>query len=250
MIELAAVELIALAIAALLIGISKTALPGAGTLSVAIFASVLPARESTAAILLLLLTGDVLAVWTYRREVDFAALRRLVPTVLAGMVLGAVFLYFANDEVMRRVIGGMLLVLTLFTLWLMRRGVLSDHTTLTNPKVRGVYGTLGGFTTMAANSGGAVMTLYFLAARFDMVRLVATQAWFFFIVNLMKLPFSIGIGLLKIEVLPILAGLAPVVLIGGFIGRRWIMKMDQTWFNRIIIALTVLSCLYLLLPRA
>ncbi|HLR55652.1 MAG TPA: sulfite exporter TauE/SafE family protein, partial [Actinomycetales bacterium] len=136
--------------------------------------------------------------------------------------------------------------LTLLTLLLMQRGVLSDHTTLTNPKVRGVYGTLGGFTTMAANAGGPVMTLYFLAARFDVVQLVATQAWFFFIVNVLKLPFSLGIGLLNVKVLPILAALAPVVIIGGLIGRRWIVRMNQTWFNRIIVVLTILSCLYLL----
>lgn len=246
MIELTALELCALGFAALLIGISKTALPGAGTLSVAIFATVLPARESTAAILLLLLVGDVLAVWTYRHDADFKALRRLVPTVLVGMVIGATFLYLADDTVMRRAIGGILLILTLFTLWLMRRGVLSDHTTLTNPKVRGVYGTLGGFTTMAANAGGPVMTLYFLAARFDVVRLVATQAWFFFIVNVLKLPFSLGIGLLQVNVLPVLAMLAPLVIVGGLIGRRWVVRVDQTWFNRIIIALTLISCLYLL----
>ena len=246
MIELTALELCALGFAALLIGISKTALPGAGTLSVAIFATVLPARESTAAILLLLLVGDVLAVWTYRHDADFKALRRLVPTVLVGMVIGVTFLYLADDTVMRRAIGGILLILTLLTLWLMRRGVLSDHTTLTNPKVRGVYGTLGGFTTMAANAGGPVMTLYFLAARFDVVRLVATQAWFFFIVNVLKLPFSLGIGLLQVNVLPVLAMLAPLVIIGGLVGRRWVVRVDQTWFNRIIIALTLISCLYLL----
>ncbi|HLR55883.1 MAG TPA: sulfite exporter TauE/SafE family protein [Actinomycetales bacterium] len=246
MVELATAEILALGLAALLIGISKTALPGAGTLSVAIFATVLPARQSTAAILLLLLVGDVIAVWTYRRDADFAALRRLIPTVLVGMVVGATFLYFADDTIMRRAIGAILLALTLLTLLLMQRGVLSDHTTLTSPKVRGVYGTLGGFTTMAANAGGPVMTLYFLAARFDVVRLVATQAWFFFTVNVLKLPFSLGIGLLNVKVLPILAALAPVVIIGGLIGRRWIVRMNQTWFNRVIVVLTILSCLYLL----
>lgn len=246
MIELAAPELVALGIAALLIGISKTSLPGAGTLSVVIFASVLPARESTAALLVLLLIGDVQAVWKYRRDADTATLRRLIPTVLGGMVLGALFLYLANDTVMRRSIGAILLVLTLLTLWFMRRGVLSGHATLTNPAVRGFYGALGGFTTMAANAGGPVMTLYFIAARFDMVRLVATQAWFFFIVNALKLPFSIGIGLLKVAVLPVLAALSPLVLLGGVIGRRWIMRMDQTWFNRVIIVLAILSSLYLM----
>jgi len=40
-------DLSLLALAASLVGLSKTALPGAGTLSVAVFAAVLPARQST-----------------------------------------------------------------------------------------------------------------------------------------------------------------------------------------------------------
>lgn len=246
MTDLGPLAISGLAIAAFLIGVSKTALPGAGTLSMAIFATVLPARESTAAILPLLITGDVIAVWIYRHDANFKALRRLIPTVIIGMVVGAFFLYYSNDLVMRRAIGGILLLLTILTLWFMRSGVLSGDSTIANPKVRGVYGTLGGFTTMAANAGGPVMTLYFLAARFDVIKLVATQAWFFFIVNLAKLPFGIGVGLLKPDILPLLALLAPLVIIGGFIGRRWLMQVDQTLFNRMIVVLTILSCLYLL----
>lgn len=235
-----------LAAAALLIGVSKTALPGAATISVAAFAAVLPARESTAALLVLLIVGDLVAVWTYRRDVDIKALLRLVPSVAVGLVAGAAFLAFANDTVMRRSIGVILLVLTALTLYLMQRGTLSSESALTNPSVRGVYGILGGFTSMAANAGGPVMTLYFVAARFDVVRFIATQAWFFFVINVTKLPFSIGLGLLKREVLPVLAALAPLVLLGAFAGRRWVRRFDRRRFTRVVVVLTVLSSLYLL----
>lgn len=244
--EPAATTWAALAAAALLIGIAKTALPGAATLAVAIFAAVLPARESTAALLVLLLVGDLVAIWTYRRDADVAVLRRLVPAVLVGLALGALFLWWADDLVMRRTIGAILLVLTAGTLLLMRRGALSADGAVANPRIRGFYGTLGGFTSMAANAGGPVMTLYFLAARFDVVRFLATQAWFFFAINVAKLPFSIGLGLLKLEVLPILAMLTPIVLLGAFLGRRWVKRFDKATFDRVIIALTILSSLYLL----
>src|SRR5699024_6156357 len=99
MTDLVSLAMSGLAIGAFLIGVSKTALPGAGTLSMTIFAPVLPARESTAAILPLLITGDVIAVWIYRHEANFKALRRLIPTVIVGMVVGAFFLYYSNDLV-------------------------------------------------------------------------------------------------------------------------------------------------------
>ena len=51
----------ALGLAAVVIGISKTALPGGSILAIALFAAVLPARTSTAATLLLLMVGDVFA---------------------------------------------------------------------------------------------------------------------------------------------------------------------------------------------
>lgn len=60
--------LILMAAAAAIIGYSKTALGGLGVVAVAIFATVLPARESTAAILMILIVGDVIACWHYRRD--------------------------------------------------------------------------------------------------------------------------------------------------------------------------------------
>ena len=79
-----------LAAGALIVGISKTALPGAVTVAVALFATALPARESTAALLVLLLVGDLFAVWMYRRTVDWAVLRKLIWPALIGVAVGAV----------------------------------------------------------------------------------------------------------------------------------------------------------------
>ena len=153
------------------------------------------------------------------------------------------FLAFADNTTMRRTIGVILLALTALTLWGMRRSL--DAAAAQGSWARAGYGALGGFTTMAANSGGPVMTLYFLAARFDMMRFLGTQAWFFFLVNIAKLPFSVGLGLLSTDMLPLLL-LVPVTLSGAWLGRVTVRRLDQTWFNRIIIALTIVSSLYLL----
>lgn len=56
---------IVLVTAAATIRVSKTALPGSATLAVALFAAVLPVKESTGTMLVLLLVGDVLAIWMY-----------------------------------------------------------------------------------------------------------------------------------------------------------------------------------------
>ena len=243
MIELTALTWGVLITGALLVGVAKTALPGLATFVAAMFAAVLPARESTAVLLVLLMTGDLVAIWVYRRDADFKTLLRLAPPVIAGLVLGATFLAWADNTTMRRTIGVILLALTALTLWSMRRGL--DDAAQSVPARIG-YGALGGFTTMAANAGGPVMTLYFLAARFDMIRFLGTQAWFFFLINVAKLPFSLGLGLLGGEMLVPLLVLAPVVLLGTWLGRVMIRRIDETWFTRAIIALTIVSSLYLL----
>ena len=103
-------------------GYAKTSIGGLATISVAIFASVMPTRESTAALLLVLIVGDVFAVWQYRRQCDWSILRRLVPSVLPGLALGAAFLAVVDDALLRRSIGAMLLALTAVQLVLTSRG--------------------------------------------------------------------------------------------------------------------------------
>ena len=113
---LTATTWILLMVVAALCGIAKTALPGAATVAVALCTAVLPAKESTGAILLMLMTGDLLAVWSYRRDADFRMLRRLVPAVLTGVGAGALFLHLASNDSTRRLIGVILLLLVAITL--------------------------------------------------------------------------------------------------------------------------------------
>src|SRR3954470_17688775 len=107
----------ALAAAAVLVGFSKTAVSGANTVSLAIFAAVLPARASTGALLPILIAGDVLAVLTYRRHAHWPTLWRLFPAVAGGVVLGTAFLAFADDGAVRTSIGAILLLMAGVTLW-------------------------------------------------------------------------------------------------------------------------------------
>ncbi|MGE6737094.1 TSUP family transporter, partial [Streptomyces sp. NPDC059900] len=110
-------EFAALAAAALLVGFSKTAVSGANTVSLAVFAAVLPARDSTGVLLPILIAGDVLAVLTYRRHAHWPTLWRLFPAVAGGVVVGTVFLMWAGDAAVRTSIGAILLLMAAVTVW-------------------------------------------------------------------------------------------------------------------------------------
>lgn len=239
-----------LALGAVVIGLSKAALPGAGTIAVALFAAALPAKQSTGTILLLLIVGDAFALWAYRRHADLRALVRLIPAVVVGMLLGVVFLAAAPDALVRRVIGVILLVVIAVTLWRRRAasGPPADARARPHPAVAAVYGSLGGFTTMVANAAGPIMSMYFLALRFPVQAFLGTAAWFFAIVNVSKIPFSVGLGLITPSGLVIVAALVPLVVVGAFAGRAIATRIPQRLFERLVIVLTVIGALYLLLP--
>ncbi|MBW8091697.1 sulfite exporter TauE/SafE family protein [Streptomyces hygroscopicus subsp. hygroscopicus] len=252
-------EFAALAAASILVGFSKTAVSGANTVSLAIFAAVLPARESTGVLLPLLIVGDVLAVRTYRRHAHWGTLWRLFPAVAAGVVVGTVFLLWAGDAAVRTSIGAILLLMAGVTLWRRRTAARAD--TPAAPVVpaapdtdgagarlkAGSYGVLGGFTTMVANAGGPVMSLYLLSAGFRKLGFLGTSAWFFLIVNVAKVPFSVGLGLIDGRSLLLDALLALFVVPGAFIGKACVDRINQKLFERLVIAATVLGGLQLLL---
>ncbi|GAA4986140.1 sulfite exporter TauE/SafE family protein [Kineococcus glutinatus] len=237
-----------LALAACLVGFAKTAIGGAASISVALFAAVLPAKESTGALLPLLLVGDVLAISAYRRHADWSLLVRLFPSVAVGVGAGALFVSAVDDTVMRRTIGAVLLVLVAVHVVRQRRagGVLVAPTGAARHVAAAVFGVLAGFTTMVANAGGAVMSLYLLTMGLGMMGFLGTTAWFFGLVNAFKVPFSVGLGLIGTSSLLLCAALAPFVVAGGLLGRRVVGRLDQGLFSRIVLVVTVLSGLNLL----
>ncbi|MHB9857734.1 sulfite exporter TauE/SafE family protein [Streptomyces sp. YIM S03343] len=241
----------ALALAALLVGFSKTAVSGANTISLAIFAAVLPARASTGVLLPLLICGDVLAVATYRRHAHWPTLWRLFPAVAAGVVAGTLFLLWADDGVVRTSIGAILLLMAAVTVWRRRtaeREPEPDEVTGGAGRVKArSYGVLGGFTTMVANAGGPVMSMYLLSAGFRKLGFLGTSAFFFLIVNVSKVPFSAGLGLIDGHSLLLDAALAVFVVPGALLGKWAVGRINQRLFEQLVIAATVVGGLQLLL---
>ncbi|MEU9596587.1 sulfite exporter TauE/SafE family protein [Streptomyces sp. NPDC048109] len=244
-------EFAALAFAALLVGFSKTAVSGANTVSLAIFAAVLPARASTGILLPVLIAGDVLAVLTYRRHAHWPTLWRLFPAVGVGVVVGTLFLVWADDAVVRTSIGVILLFMARVTVWRRRQADTAERpdevASRTGRAKARSYGVLGGFTTMVANAGGPVMSMYLLSAGFRKLGFLGTSAFFFLIVNVSKLPFSAGLGLIDGHSLLLDAVLVVFVVPGALLGKWAVNRINQRLFERLVIAATVVGGLQLLL---
>ncbi len=245
-----------LASGAAIVGFSKTAIGGAAMIAVAFYAMVLPTRESTGVLLVLLMTGDVIAIWSYRRHADWPLLGKLVLPVLAGIIAGALFLARVPAGWVAPAIGIIVVVMAVLEIAqrLRRRrggpGPQPASPATSAPSGPGGgrgFGALAGFTTMVANAGGPVMSLYLLRANLGVVRFVGTLAWFFAVVNLIKLPFSIGLGLVQPSRFALILTLIPAVLAGAFLGRWLITRIPRAAFEWTILLVTLLTGIILIL---
>lgn len=234
--------------AAFVIGVSKTSVGGVAVLAVAIFGQLMPAKESTAAVLLLLIIGDVVGVLAYRKHADWGLLKKLLPAVLPGIALGALFVHFVPDVGLKKFIGAILVVMLVLQLWSRRKPVAPDEgVKAMHPAATIGTGVAAGFTTMTANAAGPVMSLYLLAARVDKVRFLGTGAFYYLIINLTKVPFSAALGLFHVSTLWLTLILVPVVLLGAWLGRFLITKVSQVWFERLTLAATAVAAVSMLL---
>jgi len=242
-----------LAVAAVAVGFAKTAINGAGALAVVLYAWVLPARESTGLLLPVLLAADLVAVAVYRAHADWRVLARMFPWVAVGVVLGAVFVSRADDRTMQITIGITLLVLTAVetvrTARERRSGVAATVPEAQRAKhgLAAGAGVLAGLTTMVANAASAVTSLYFLLSGLSMLRFLGTAAWFFLVVNLFKVPFSVGLGLLTWHDLLLDLLLVPAVVAGAWFGVLTIKRINQQQFENATLAVVAVAAVLLLL---
>lgn len=250
--ELGPLAWVLLATGAMVVGFAKTAVGSAGALAVVAFAAVLPARESTGALLPLLCVGDLVAVRIYHRHANWRLLARMLAGVLPGLLLGAWFVSSVDDAVMRRTIGTVLLVMCAVQIWMRRSASV-------RPDVGGVgrahphlaatlgMGAAAGFATMTANAAGPVTTLYLLLAGLPMLEFLGTAAWFYLVVNAAKLPLSAGLSLISVDALVMDAVLVAPLLVGAAAGVFLVRRIDQGQFERATLALTVVAATGLLL---
>jgi uncharacterized protein len=244
--SLSPLEWALVALAAVLFGIAKTAIAGLGILPVAIFASVMPARESVGVALVVLIVADLVAVAVYRRHADWPQLLRLFPWAVAGIFLGTFALGRVDDVAARRLIGGIVVALVAIRYVRDRFGS-AEEDAPHHPWFAPVMGIIAGFTTMVANAAGPVMALYLLSMRLPKLTFVGTTAWFFLAINLLKVPFLFSLGLISSASVGQSLLLWPFAISGALVGRWMITRINQRLFENISLLLAAAAGLRLLL---
>jgi uncharacterized protein len=232
-------------IAVFLYGFSKTAMPVAGVLAGPMLAAALGATTGSAFIVPLMLIADLFALARYREHVNWPLILRLVPGVLLGFVITALMFRFMDVTTLGRIIGVLILTSVLLEVW-RRRNPRTDEDPHPNRLSVGFFGTLAGMTTMAANAGGTAMTLYLINMRVSMLAFMGTFAWFFFILNALKVPILAGLGFLDAETLVASIPFVPVVVIGALVGIPVFTRMNERVFTNIALSLSAIAAIWLI----
>lgn len=231
------------------IGISKTGIAGLGVLAVAMFTLIFPARASTGIVLPILIVGDIVAVVHYRRNAVWSYLVRIIPWAVLGILLGYFALGLLDSILVGKLIGGVLLVITLLQFWRMRSAnsvELAGEALRHNLWLAILVGVLAGFFTMVANASGPIMIIYLLAMGMPKLEFMGTSAWYYFLLNSAKVPLSYNLGLITPESLYFGLLMAPFVVIGGLVGYQILKRINQRLFEQLALALTLIAAVRLI----
>ena len=232
--------------AALGIGLSKAGLAGIGLFHVVVFAFLFGARESTGYVLPLLVAGDLCAVVALHQHVRWDYVRRMLVPACVGVTLAALFMGRIGDTSFKPLIGWIVLVLAVMQAARLRWSNWMGAVPHTRGAVWGI-GLFAGATTMLANAAGPIVALYCVAVGLPKFEVVGTLAWFFFIVNVFKLPFSAALGLIRTDTLLLNIVLVPAVVIGVFSGRWIVHRLPQRVFDLLLLAFAAVAALRLIL---
>lgn len=182
------IQWLTISIAALSIGMSKTGVQGIMLMIVPFMALAFGAKESTGVILPMLCMADIIAVAYYKRIADWKIVAKLLPTAILGFFLAIGVDNMIPAGQFRQLMGWTLMLALIIMIWSEIFG--KENRWMRKWWYAAIFGLLGGFTTMIGNAAGPVMSVYLLSMRKEKMEYIGINAWFFLVVNLLKVPLQ------------------------------------------------------------
>jgi uncharacterized membrane protein YfcA len=243
--DLTNLQWIMLLLCGLLTGMAKTGLSGVGLMVVPLMANAFGGRPSVGLLLPLLIFADIFAVTWYNRHAQWKHIFRLIPWAFAGIITATIIGKSISDQTFNRLLAALVIGGIAILIW---RDLRSDKIRIPQSRwFAAGLGLLGGFSTMIGNAAGPVMALYLLSMRLPKNSYIGTGAWFFFIVNLSKMPLhiwswrTITWSSFSLDLLMI-----PAIAAGAFSGIWLVRLLPERVFRIIVIVTTLLSAFLLL----
>jgi len=241
-----------IATGAFAVGLGKGGLPGIGNITIVLMVIALPAKMSVGVLLPILVSADLFAVLIYRRHARWDFVAQLAPWTVTGVIAGYLVFSRLNDQTMQILIGLILLFLTavhFLKKWLgANTGPIHKETRPRRSLIVGATGLFAGFATMVANAAGPIAQLYFISSGLPKYAFIGTSAWFFFLVNVFKVPFMADLGVLHLDSLRMSARFIPFAVGGAFVAPFLVRHINQQIFETLVWVFVVMGGFKLIFP--
>lgn len=235
-----------LSLTALCIGMSKTGIQGLMLLTVPYMAMSFGAKESTGVILPMLCMADIMAVIYYKRIADWKTVLRLLPTAILGFFIAIFVDNLIPAKEFRHLMGWTLVIALAVMIWSEIFG--KENRWMKRWWYSAIFGLLGGFTTMIGNAAGPVLSVYLLSMRKDKMEYIGINAWFFLVVNMLKVPLQIFVwDNISWSTFSLNLTMLPIIGLGAWIGIRIVKVFPEKAFHRFIQIVTILSVVMMLI---
>lgn len=228
---------------ALLIGMAKTGVHGAGMAAVPLLATIFGGQLSSGIMLPMLCLADIAGVWYYHRHAAWGYLKRLIPWAITGTVIGTFAGQHIDDKTFRILMAVIILGSIAIMVLLERyRQAIPD-----NPVFASATGVTGGFTSMVGNLAGSVMAVYFLSMRLPKNSYIGTTAWFFMVMNWIKIPLHVwSWHTITLQTVWLDLIMLPAILGGAYLGIVLVRLLPERIYRWFIIGMTMLAAVLML----
>lgn len=237
---------VVICLAVAILGLSKGGFAGIGMLSTPLVALVMGPLSAAALMLPIMLVQDVIVVGLYRRSFC----RPILWTLLPGAALGVVLAYGAAAEVpewgVEVLLGGISVVFALYQLVVALSKSAAANSMRSGPVAGGAnwFGALcgagAGFTSSIAHAGSPPFQFYVQPLNLSRDIYIGTSVMFFALLNAMKLPAFLALGLLSPAGIKESLIFLPLAILSSWAGARLVRFVDLRHFNLMISAILLL----------
>ena len=199
-------------------GVSKGGFgSGASFAAAPILALILPPAVSIGVMLPVLIAIDLATLGPYWKQWDKRITRLVLIGALPGIILGVVLFRMADPDLLRLLIGCIAIGFVAQRL-LMRLGVIRPRAKPFSDTAGIGFGGVAGFSSFVSHAGGPPLSIYLLSEKLGKTTYQATTVLVFWVINLMKLPPYIAIGMFSGDALLAAALLTPFAVLGARMG--------------------------------